>query len=283
MGDESQVDVWNDVGGAWVRHAEHFDATLEPFGRAAMKQLSLQPGERVLDVGAGAGATTIELARRVAPGDVVGVDPSAPMVAEARRRIAAAGFPNARAVTSDVVAFAGQLRPEDRFDVAFSRLGVMFFEDPAASFGAIASALVPGGRLGFVCFGELGANPFISVPVGAVLGILEVALPAPDAPGPFSLADPAHIDRLISASGFGDVRVEPGPSEADLGSAADLDTMALRLLEQNPSTAEGLASATPTDRRAACRAACAALAEHQRGDRVVAGAATWLVTARSPV
>ncbi len=281
MADETQIDVWNVVGKSWVRHGEHFDATLEPFGRAVMDRLSLQAGERVLDIGGGAGATTIELARRVAPGEVVSVDMSEPMVAAAQQRIVAAGLTNARAERGEVEAYAQRLDAGDRFDVAYSRMGVMFFEDPDDSFRAIASALLPGGRLGFVCFAELGANPFMSIPVGAVLGILDVSLPDPGRPGPFSLADPGHIERLLTESGFRDGSIEPGPSEADLGSADDLDAMALRLLEQNPSTALGLIKASPDVRRDACLAARQALAEHRRGDRIVATAGTWVVTAHT--
>jgi hypothetical protein len=132
-----------------------------------------------------------------------------------------------------------------------------------------------------VCFGELAANPFISLPVGAALGILDVVLPEPGGPGPFSLADPVHTERLLTGSGFHDVSIEAGPKEADLGAAVDLDAMALRLLEQNPSTALGLAQASPDVRLAACAAAQTALAEHRRNERIVAGAGTWLVTARS--
>jgi SAM-dependent methyltransferase len=277
----TQLDVWNEVGKAWVRHGEHFDATLEPFGLAAMDRLALQLGERVLDIGGGAGATAVELARRVTPGLVVSVDLSVPMVAAAQRRIAAAGVTNARAVVNEVEVYARGVEPDLRFDVAFSRMGVMFFEDPVDSFRAIASALMPGGRIGFVCFAELASNPFMSIPIGPALGILDVVLPESGGPGPFSLADPAHIERVLAEGGFHDVHIEEGPTEADLGSADDLDAMALRLLEQNPSTALGLIHAGPDVREVACRAVRTALAEHRRGDRIVAGAGTWLVTARS--
>jgi ubiquinone/menaquinone biosynthesis C-methylase UbiE len=66
----------------------------------------LRPGERVLDVGCGFGASTREAAERAAPsGRVVGVDISAAMLQPARHRIAAAGVDN---VELNFAPYAGQ-------------------------------------------------------------------------------------------------------------------------------------------------------------------------------
>src|SRR5262245_36204077 len=90
-----QAEYWNDhAGPKWVAMQEQLDAQLEPLGLAVAEQLGPRPGERVLDVGCGAGATSLALAARVAPGEVVGVDLSAPLLARARAR--AAGVANVR-------------------------------------------------------------------------------------------------------------------------------------------------------------------------------------------
>lgn len=277
----SQAALWNDaVGAAWVRHADWYDTTLAPFGRAVMTQLDIQSGERVLDLGCGTGSTTVDLATLAAPGEVVGVDVSAPMLDEARRRLDAEGVANARVVEADLQ--ADEL-DAGAYDVAFSRFGVMFFEDPVRAFTNVARALVPGGYLGFVCFQGPPANPFIVVPVLAAAAHLELPpMPAPDAPGPFSLAEPDRIRQVLEAAGFVDVAIGEGPPEAILTGADDLDALAVRVLEQNPATGPALLAASPEVRESAIAAVAAALGEHRAADQVRLGAGTWIVTARTP-
>src|SRR5690348_14991708 len=88
-----QIQYWNDSAGPrWVALQARIDDQIRPLGRLAMDRAAVQPGERVLDVGCGCGDTTIELARRVAPGGAVtGVDISAPMLEQARERARAQG------------------------------------------------------------------------------------------------------------------------------------------------------------------------------------------------
>jgi len=93
MSDNPQARIRNEmVGDAWATNAQHDDAMLEPFGTAVIALVDVQPDERVVDVGCGTGAATVELARRAAT--VLGVDLSAPMLATARGRAAAAGADN---------------------------------------------------------------------------------------------------------------------------------------------------------------------------------------------
>ena len=88
--------VWTeDAGPRWVAVQERCDAQLRPVGLAAMDAAGLRSGERVLDVGAGCGDSTLELARRVGPsGHVHAVDISPMMLDRARERARREGLGN---------------------------------------------------------------------------------------------------------------------------------------------------------------------------------------------
>jgi SAM-dependent methyltransferase len=270
-----QFEVWNDtVGGAWSANADHYDAMLEPFGDAAIRALAVGPHERVLDVGCGTGATTVRLAGAAA--SVVGVDLSAPMLAIARQRAAAASATNVEFVQSDLEAAP----PDATFDIAFSRFGVMFFGDPVRAFTHVRAVLVDGGRLGFVCFQAPLANPFIVVPVMAAAAHLPVgAPPGPGEPSPFSFADPDRVTSVLAAAGFSSISIEPGPASVTLGPADEIDQVARRVLEQNPTVAAGLAMVTPDVQAAAVAATASALSEHIADGNITLAAGTWVVTA----
>jgi ubiquinone/menaquinone biosynthesis C-methylase UbiE len=275
-----QSKIWNEaVGDAWVEHAAHFDATLEPFGEAVMQRLTLRPGDRVVDIGCGTGATTIRLADTVQPGLVTGVDLSLPMLHLAQQRVAALGISNVTFSAADV-----QTDPLEAgvFDVAYSRFGVMFFSDPAVAFTNIGKSLRPGGQLGFVCFQTPAENPFIVVPIMAAAAHLRLQPPAnPDEPSPFALANHDRTSSILRKAGFSDVTIESGPTEAVLGQTNDLRALAQRLLEQNPSVAPALAAASPTEREGAIEASAHALAPYLIDGEVKLRAGTWIVTARA--
>ena len=275
-----QVDAWNgESGRAWVEHVDHFDSMLAPFGDAVVERLELRQGDRVVDLGCGVGATTLAIAKIVAPASVVGVDISVPMLEAARAHARATGCSNVEFSDHDIqdVPLASA-----SFDVAFSRFGVMFFPEPDRAFGHVRDALVAGGRLGFVCFQGPFDNPLILQPVMAAAAHVEMLPPpGPTEPSPFSLADPDRVRSLLQGAGFGDIVIESGPTSADVGPADDLEATARRALEQNPGIAPGLAAASPENRQAAIAAATDAIARHVVDGRVVMGAATWLVTARA--
>lgn len=199
-----QREYWEQRAAAWERRAEVLGGFSDAFGRAGVAALGLQPGERVLEIGCGAGATTVDLAAAVGPtGEVVAVDLAEGMVAAATRRTA--GLANVRLVVGDAqVASLGS-----GFDAAYSRFGVMFFGDPVVAFANIGGALRPGGRLACVVWAELADNPWLSVPrraAGDPLGV-PLDVPAPDQPGPFSMCDPTRTTAVLAGAGFVDVAV----------------------------------------------------------------------------
>src|SRR5262249_31869639 len=87
---------WNGKGGdIWVARQEHTDITLAPVTDALLAFAAPRAGERVMDIGCGCGASTLEFARAVNPsGRVAGLDISGPMLAEGNRRARAASVVN---------------------------------------------------------------------------------------------------------------------------------------------------------------------------------------------
>ncbi|MFZ0215066.1 MAG: methyltransferase domain-containing protein [Candidatus Dormiibacterota bacterium] len=90
----------------------------------------LRAGLDVLDVGCGPGTITIDLARRVAPGRVLGIDASAAVVAQARRQATEAGVENVRFEHGDVYALAV---PAATFDVVHAHQVLLHLSDPVAA------------------------------------------------------------------------------------------------------------------------------------------------------
>jgi SAM-dependent methyltransferase len=213
--------AWQDAAGAkWVAEQEQTDAQLAPLGLAALEVARPNAGERVLDVGCGAGQSTLQLAELVGPsGRVVGVDISQPLLDHARKRVAQAGASNVELVLGDatVVDLPGP------FDFVFSRFGVMFFEEPVRAFSNLAKASAPGARLCFVCWQGIDVNPWATAPLTAVRRLRPAQplpeLLAPGRPGPFSFADPALVRDLLTRAGFTSVDIAPRELEMSFGGA----------------------------------------------------------------
>ncbi|GHB17089.1 hypothetical protein GCM10010377_03640 [Streptomyces viridiviolaceus] len=94
--DPPRAEAWNGpVGNHWARHQARYDAMPAGVNGALFDAAAVAPGDRVLDVGCGAGATTRIAARPAAPGHAVGVDISAPLLERARASTAAEGVGNA--------------------------------------------------------------------------------------------------------------------------------------------------------------------------------------------
>jgi SAM-dependent methyltransferase len=259
--------AWTDASAAkWVRLQERTDAQLGALGVVVIDSVAPAPGERVLDVGCGAGQTLLQLAERVgSEGSVVGLDISAPMLARARERVSEAGLVQVELVLGD----AATQKFERAFDVLFSRFGVMFFDDPLAAFANLRAALRPGGRLGFACWQAPELNPWVGLPLNAARRIApRQPLPAllePGRPGPFFLSDPAFVRDILQRAGFTAIAIEPREFSAPVGGARTLDEAVEFSLEIGP-TARFVSEAEPAlvpAMRAAVREALSAFdSEH---------------------
>lgn len=213
--DPSTAEYWDRRAEAWANREGMTERFTESLGRSGIDALAPQPGEQLLDVGCGPGATTLALANLVGPGgEAVGLDIAPGMVAAAERRAGDAGVANARFLVHDL---AEGLVPEG-FDGVFSRFGVMFFAQPEVAFANLVGSLRAGGRFAGVVWASPGENPWMTLPTLAAAGPLgaELTPPEPDAPGPFSLCDPDRCSSLLAAAGLVDVAVEPVHARLEL-------------------------------------------------------------------
>jgi SAM-dependent methyltransferase len=216
-----QAALWNDAGGrAWVEMQEIVDRLLAPFGERLIDEAFPGEGGRVADIGCGAGATTLAMARRVGPaGSCIGVDISGPLVEAATARAAAEGFDNVAFIQADA-----QTHPIDpgSVDAVISRFGVMFFDDPEAAFANIRRPARPGAKLTFIAWRGPAENPFMTLAMRTAAPFLPaLPTPGPDEPGQFAFADPDRVRRILAASGWSDLGVAPldvpcSIAEADL-------------------------------------------------------------------
>lgn len=279
-------EAWQDASGQkWARQQDRTDAQLGPLGLPAIDALALRGGERVLDVGCGAGQTLLQLAERVGPdGWVTGLDVSGPLVEQARQRVARSG-PERGPHRIDVVlgdAETMSLAPPP-YDALFSRFGVMFFQDPAAAFANLARALRPGARIAFLCWQELALNPWALEPLQAVRS-LAPELPAPemlvaDKPGPFRFADAELVRRYLTAAGLQDIAIAPHQTPMLVGGARTVDEAVEFALDIGP--AARFVSELPPQRRDQARPLLARVFERAlTEDGVRMMSRTFVVTAR---
>jgi len=278
-----QVGDWNGQSGErWVANQARLDAMVAVFGEAAIEAAAPATGERVLDIGCGAGASSLTLAARVgAAGQVLGVDISEPLIVRARA-LAQQDTP----ALFQVADASSEELPEGAFDVLFSRFGVMFFDDPIAAFAHMRRALRPGGRVAFVCWRGAAENDWVRLPMGALMGIVPPgALPDPEAPGPFSFGDRGRVARILMAAGFTDIVIAPFDASVPFGEGgtrnAAIDDAVKMTLEVGP-LSRALAG-QPDDVRARASAAVHAVFAGLPGERsVMINGAAWIVKARNP-
>jgi SAM-dependent methyltransferase len=220
MPNETERRRWNDPywSGVWPRR-EQLTGAVTP---VLFEHLKLQPGERVLDIGSGAGITSITASGLVgSTGEVVGADISAPLVAFSTRRAANENAANVRFLVADV---QEEQIPGAPFDVALSQFGVMFFDSPQTAFRNIRGHLREGGRLGFACWQVADNNPWhLTRALGPFLPPPPPPMPGRSATGPFSLGDPTHTKEILEGAGFKDIEHTAFDVVADVGPEAIVD------------------------------------------------------------
>ena len=279
IGNVEQSEFWEGRAPDWIAGTSYTDIVTGAFGVAAMDRLELAPGHRVIDVGCGTGATTVELARRVAPGgEALGVDISPTLITASQSTAADAEVANVSFRVAD--AQVDPLGDRD-VDAVYSRFGVMFFVDPVAAFTNIRRSLRPDGELAFACWQPVAANEWMSVPGRAAMSVTGTPppMPAPGAPGPLSLADADHLVSVLTRAGFQNVDVA-SPVQPLLFPASQLDLLASS--SQQVGTVREILRTADSETAGRIEVAIRdALALRIEGDLVTLGAAAHIVHARA--
>jgi SAM-dependent methyltransferase len=205
---EAQRRYWNTVAGPrWVASPGFRERRNQESLTLLLDRLRLAGGESVVEIGCGTGAVTLPLAKAVGEnGRVVAVDISEPMLGAARQRVSESGMHNVALVLGDAQVLALE---QAAFDIATSRMGVMFFADPVAAFRNIGGALRSGGRLVFACWAPIAENRHWLISYDIALRHLGPPAPSLDnEPGPLAFRDPDYIRRVLTAAGFADITIE---------------------------------------------------------------------------
>lgn len=198
-----QREFWsNKVGTDWVALQAVMDAAFQPVLDLVLDRAGMTPGQSVLDVGCGAGTSSLQAADLVGPdGHVIGADISDTLLNQARSL--AADRPQVSFVHADAQthAFAPQ-----SFDHLISRFGVMFFEDSVAAFANMALAMRPGAKITVACWGPAPNNPWFMMPAKAAQAHLGKP-PKTDRslPGPFAFEDQDRVTDILRAAGLREV------------------------------------------------------------------------------
>lgn len=275
------VEDWaGDMGVRWLANLKGFEGTIGPVGETFLARAQFQPGERVLDIGFGGGATSLGIARSVAPGGcVLGIDISPDLVAATTRRAAAQGIANARFVCADAATVSVPDAPYDRL---CSRFGSMFFPDPVAAFTHLRPALRPGGRVDLLVWALPKDNPWMSAGVALARKYVDIPPAVPRAPGPFAFAEPDYVKEILGAAGFSGVDfVEsrgllpvggPGSTPASALEFARNALASWRIIGEYPEPVQNAVAAEIIELYAA---------HHRPGQGVMMDYAAWLVSARA--
>ncbi len=210
---------WQAAADAWHRWGPTLRAWLGPATERMLDLAKVAPGQRVLDIAAGAGDQTLQAATRVGPrGHVLATDIAPALLAHAAGEAQRAGLSQ---IATQVMDGENLDLPDGSFDVVMSRVGLIYFPDQHKALTGMHRVLAPGGRIANIVYSTADMNGFFSLPVSIIRRRANLGPPLPGQPGPFSLGGPGVIEAAYQAAGFRDVVVERISSPLRLASASE--------------------------------------------------------------
>ncbi len=265
-----------DMGARWLASLDQFEGMIAPIGAALRARGAYQPGERVLDLGCGGGATTLAIADAVgADGAALGLDVAPMLIERAQQRAAAAGS-TARFVCADA---ATATLDEPPFDRLFSRFGSMFFEAPIPAFANLRSMLKPGARIDLAVWANPRDNLWMMEMMGVVRQHIEIPPATPRAPGPFAFEDLTYLEEVLTGAGFSGMEVAVYEGDQPVGGPDASPEEATDFVLASMAVGRVLEEHGPAVRDAARADLLALFTRHYRaGEGVMLRAKAWLVT-----
>jgi SAM-dependent methyltransferase len=205
----TSFEIWEAMAPGWERRRAQLEEALTPVREWLISELAPNPGETVLELGAGTGDTGFAAAVIVGErGRLISSDFSPAMVEVARRRGAQLGLRNVeyRVIDAERIELG-----EDSVDGVLCQSGYMLLADPAAALAETRRVLRSGGRLALSVWGARERNPWASIGGRILVERGHLPAPEPGAPGVFSMASEERTRSLLDRAGFTDVRTEEVP------------------------------------------------------------------------
>lgn len=195
---------WDKHAKGWNDHSEQIGDWLRESTEAMLAMADIGPGTHVLDVAAGAGDQTLDIASRIGPtGSVLATDLSPAILEYAKEKARRAGHYNVETQAADGEDLNVM---EASFDVAICRLGLMLFPDPGKGLREMFRALKPGGRVCTMVFSTPDKNPCVTNLISTAFKHAGVPPRDPYQPGGLlSLGKPGLIEELFRQAGFSHV------------------------------------------------------------------------------
>jgi SAM-dependent methyltransferase len=278
------VECWNEIlTPKWIRFRHLLSGNGKIHSDIAFADFDIREGDRVLDIGCGFGETALEIGKMVGPtGEVVGIDCTDSFLEIANQERDAAGAGNVRYEVGDAQVCD---LPENCFDVAYSRFGVMFFQSAVRALRNANRALKPGGKVCLIVWRTLADNPCW----GAAKEVALRHLPPPGdgastcGPGPFSMASEETDRAMLEAAGFPEVDVFKR-IDADVCIGRDIEEAIDYQLLVGPSGEIIREAGEEGQRRLAeiRRELHDLMAPYLRDEGVFMPSSTWAIMARKP-
>ena len=258
------------MGRSWAKSWALTDRSFAGLTEHLLGRIALREGERVLDIGCGAGELALAINRARPRARIVGLDVSADLVAAAQER--AGEDSDVRFVLGDAAVWQ---EPDFEPDLLVSRHGVMFFDAPSEAFAHLHGISSGAAELVFSCFRSPRDNPWAS----GIAELLGLPPADPDAPGPFAFADPQRVEAIVDGAGWGKLDFEPVDFAYIAGKGGDPVEDALNFVARIGPAAPALRALEGTAKTIAEDALREWFAAHRSGDLVAFAGAAWIVTA----
>ena len=271
-----QFTLWNGpTGRVWVEHQAMIDALFAPFEALLADAAAAVAPRAVLDVGCGAGSTTLAVARRLGTGThCAGIDISDPMIAAAHDHAARQRLP-VRFIRADAQSY--DFVPAE-FDMIISRFGVMFFDDPIRAFANLRHAARSQAALRFIAWRSPEENPFMTTAERAAAPLVP-SMPArvPDAPGQFGFADGQRVRHILEQAGWSRIEVRP----IDVACVMPAAALATYVTRMGP-LGTALRDIDPAAQAGIIETVRAAFDRYVDGTQIRFTSACWMVAATAP-